>query len=98
MDLGAVAGGDDDRLADRRAGQQLGDELVRRRVGERDALAQLDGRRVVRDAEREDLAHTGSFSATGAGSCRGSVPRAASSLSSISWRSMRLSFSAMIEK
>ena len=65
VDLGAVARADHDRLAhlgrrDRRLG-----ELARLGLGEREPLAQRDGRRLVGDAEREQLAHRASFGCRG---------------------------------
>ena len=66
---------------------------------EREALAHRDRRGLVRDAEREQLAHrcaASSGSAPASAPGRSSRRSSASSLSSVSSRSKRASFEAMI--
>ncbi len=93
VDLGAVAGRDRDGLVDLVAGDEVLQEALGPPLGERQALAQRDGRRLVRDAESEQLAQC---------ECTASRPssrsgiRSASSSSSASSRSKRASLVAMI--
>jgi len=66
--LGAVAGRDDDRLVDVGVGGDLLEEAAHGGLRQRQALAQLDGRRLVRDPERDELVlaqPTGSRSRSG---------------------------------
>ena len=57
VDLGAVARRDHDRLAHLGGRRRLLHELVRLGLGERQTLAQRHRRRLVRDAQRQQLAH-----------------------------------------
>jgi hypothetical protein len=88
IDLGAVAGGDRDALADRLLADEGVQHAGRLALGQREALAQRQGRGLVGDAEREQAAH-------------GELPDSrfspsAASASSRSSRWMRCSFIAMI--
>ncbi len=56
--LRAVAGADHDRLADLGGGDRLAGELARLGLGERQPLTERHGRRLVRDSQRQQLAHT----------------------------------------
>ena len=57
VDLGSVARGDHHRLAHLRGGRGLGCELPALLIAEGQALAQRDGRGLVGDAQRQQLAH-----------------------------------------
>ena len=91
VELGAVAGGEDDRLADLRVGGELAQERLGARLGQRDALAHRQRRGLVRRAEQQQLAHTRSSSGSRAASRRSTI-----SDSSVISRSIRTSFVAMI--
>ena len=78
VELGPVAGRDRDRLADLGGAAQVAHELGRSAVGQRDALAHLDRRGLVRDADRQQLAHSAAGSLASR-SCSSS-PAAASAL------------------
>src|SRR5262249_8692839 len=63
IQLGPVAGRDRDRLVDVGHTTEVANKLVRALVGQRQALAHLDRRRLVRDTDREQFAQlTGSRS------------------------------------
>jgi hypothetical protein len=102
VELGAVAGRDRDRLVDLLVGGQLGEHRGRAPLGQREPLAQFQRRRLVRDAERQQLAAhaTGSPSrgSTAAAAPTGSSSSlSAISTSSVSSRSIRAIFAAMID-
>src|SRR3954469_1932718 len=100
VELGAVAGRDRDRLLHLVVAPEGAQELRGLARAEREALADLDRRGLERDAEGEQLAHrraaSSSASRAGAGSDGARAPWSASSLSSVSSRSKRDSFEAMI--
>ena len=92
VELGSVAGRDRRRLADLRVRAEVVEDPGGAALGQRQALAELERRGLVGDAEGEQIAHERTSSGSGSSARRCSASSAISSIS----REIRLSFAAMI--